>query len=180
MGCHTFGFLRWLTDNAEVEDIYSEMGTYMHKDKTKGEDTAITIIKFKGGVTGVSEVSWAKKGGYDDRAEVYGLEGISFADMSSSLRTYSEIGFEYVSEKAPISLGWSYPIFEEEWQSGFPQMFSHFIDCVKNNKIPIITGEDGKAILEMISAAYKSAKEGKKVKLPFKSYATKPIDLWLS
>jgi hypothetical protein len=35
--------------------------------------------------------------------------------MSSSLRTYSEIGFEYVSEKAPISLGWSYPIFEEEW-----------------------------------------------------------------
>ncbi len=55
MGCHTFGFLRWLTDNAEVEDIYSEMGTYMHKDKTRGEDTAITIIKFKGGVTGVSE-----------------------------------------------------------------------------------------------------------------------------
>ncbi len=180
MGCHTFGFLRWLTDNAEVEDIYSEMGTYMHKDKTRGEDTAITIIKFKGGVTGVSEVSWAKKGGYDDRAEVYGLKGISFADMSSSLRTYSEIGFEYVSEKAPISLGWSYPIFEEEWQSGFPQMFSHFIDCVKNNKIPIITGEDGKVILEMVFAAYKSAKEGKKVKLPFKSYAAKPIDLWIS
>lgn len=180
MGCHTFGFLRWLADNAEVEDIYSEMGTYMHKDKTRGEDTAITIIKFKGGVTGVSEVSWAKKGGYDDRAEVYGLKGISFADMSSSLRTYSEIGFEYVSEKAPISLGWSYPIFEEEWQGGFPQMFSHFIDCVKNNKIPIITGEDGKVILEMVFAAYKSAKEGRKVKLPFKSYAAKPIDLWIS
>ena len=180
MGCHTFGFLRWLADNAEVEDIYSEMGTYMHKDKTRGEDTAITIIKFKGGITGVSEVSWAKKGGYDDRAEVYGLKGISFADMSSSLRTYSEIGFEYVSEKAPISLGWSYPIFEEEWQGGFPQMFSHFIDCVKNNKIPIITGEDGKVILEMVFAAYKSAKEGRKVKLPFKSYAAKPIDLWIS
>jgi predicted dehydrogenase len=60
-------------------------------------------------------------------------------------------------------------------------MFSHFIDCVKNNKIPIITGEDGKAILKMIFAAYKSAKEGKKVKLPFKSYAAaKPIDLWIS
>ena len=152
----------------------------MHKDKTKGEDNAITIIKFKGDVTGVSEVSWAKKGGYDDRAEVYGLNGLSFVDMSSSLKTYSEIGFEYVSEKAPISLGWSYPIFEEEWQSGFPQMFSHFIDCVKNDKIPIITGEDGKVILEMVFAAYKSAKEGRKVKLPFRSYAAKPIDLWIS
>lgn len=180
MGCHTFGFLRWLTDNAEVESIYSEMGTYMHKDKTKGEDNAITIIKFKGGVIGVSEVSWAKKGGYDDRAEVYGLEGISFADMSSSLKTYSEIGFEYVSEKAPISLGWSYPIFEEEWQSGFPQMFAHFIDCIKNNKRPLFTGEDGKAVLEMVYVAYASAREGKKIKLPFRSNAPKPIDLWLS
>lgn len=179
MGCHTFGFFRWLTDNAEVESIYADIGTYMHKDKTKGEDNAIVIIKFKGSITAVSEISWAKRGGYDDRAEVYGLKGLSFADMSSSLRTYSEIGFEYVSEKAPISIGWSYHIFEEDWQSGFPQLFSHFIDCVENNKEPLLTGEDGKIILEMVYAAYKSAKEGRKVKLPFRSDEPKPINLWL-
>lgn len=179
MGCHTFGLLRWLTDNTEIESIYADLGTYMHNKKTKGEDNAITIIKFKGDITAMSEVSWARKGGYDDRAEVYGLKGLSFVDMSSSLKTYSEIGFEYVSEKAPISIGWSYPVFKEEWQSGFPQLFAYYIDCIKNNKMPLFTGEDGKAVLEMVYAAYASAGEGKKVKLPFRSNAPRPIDLWL-
>ena len=50
--------------------------------------------------------------------------------------------------------------------------------CVKNNKQPLITGEDGKAVLEVIFAAYESAGLGKKVMLPFKSDVDKPYKLW--
>jgi len=178
MGCHTFGFFRWLTNNAKIENVYSDLGIYMHKN-TLAEDNAITIIKFDGGITALSEVSWAKKGGYDDRAEVYGTKGVCYVDMSSSLKTFSEVGFNYVAEKTPKSAGWSYPVFEEDWQSGFPQLFSHYINCIKNNEEPLFNGEDGRAILEMVYATYESAREGKKVKLPFKSDVSKPIDLWL-
>jgi hypothetical protein len=53
-------------------------------------------------------------------------------------------------------------------------------DCIRNNKEPFVTGEDGRAVLEILYAAYASAGTGKKIKLPFKSKVSKPIDLWLN
>ena len=48
----------------------------------------------------------------------------------------------------------------------------------KNNKQPLITGEDGKAVLEVIFAVDESAGLGEKVMLPFKSDVDKPYKLW--
>ena len=69
-------------------------------------------------------------------------------------------------------------MFEEIWNYGFPQEFQHFVDCVQNDKEPIETGEDGRAVLEAIFAAYHSAGTGQKVSLPFETDAAKPYDLW--
>jgi hypothetical protein len=41
-----------------------------------------------------------------------------------------------------------------------------------------VTGEDGRAVLEVIFAAYESAGTGQKVMLPFKSDVDKPYKLW--
>ena len=42
-----------------------------------------------------------------------------------------------------------------------------------------MTGEDGRAVLEIIYAAYASAAAGKKILLPFTPQVAKPIDLWM-
>jgi hypothetical protein len=42
-----------------------------------------------------------------------------------------------------------------------------------------VTGDDGRAVLEMMYAAYHSARIGQKVPLPFHAKVAKPIDLWL-
>jgi len=55
---------------------------------------------------------------------------------------------------------------------------AHFVECVRDDKRPIVTGEDGRATLEIIMAAYASAGRGQKISLPFKTDAKKPIDLW--
>jgi myo-inositol 2-dehydrogenase/D-chiro-inositol 1-dehydrogenase len=55
----------------------------------------------------------------------------------------------------------------------------HFVDCVRTNRPAAVTGEDGKAVLEIILAAHASAGTGKKVAPPFKSEVKRPIDLWL-
>jgi hypothetical protein len=57
---------------------------------------------------------------------------------------------------------------------------AHFVDCVANDKRPLVTGEDGRAVLEALFAAYASAGAGKKISLPFKTDAVRPIDLWLN
>ena len=52
------------------------------------------------------------------------------------------------------------------------------IDCIRNGTTPLTDGEYGKRVLEIIHAAYTSAKEGKKVALPYASSAKKPVDNW--
>jgi len=37
---------------------------------------------------------------------------------------------------------------------------------------------DGKAVLEVLFAAYASAREGRRIELPFATDAARPIDLW--
>ncbi|MFN3653679.1 MAG: Gfo/Idh/MocA family oxidoreductase [Armatimonadota bacterium] len=63
---------------------------------------------------------------------------------------------------------------------GFPQEMQHFVDCVQHDTTPQETGEDGRAVLEAIYAAYESARTGQKVALPYTppAWATKPIYNW--
>jgi myo-inositol 2-dehydrogenase / D-chiro-inositol 1-dehydrogenase len=180
MGCHAIEFFRWIIGRPPIKSVYAQMGTYVHKDKTKGDDNALIIIEFANGVIGLAEESWTKQGGMDDRAEVHGSKGVAYADLlhGNAIETYSAEGYDYAVEKAGSTKGWTFTIYEEEWNYGFHQEMHHFVDCVQNDKKPLVTGEDGRAVLEVILAAYESAGTGRKVELPFKSKAKKPIDLW--
>jgi predicted dehydrogenase len=180
MGCHAIEFFRWMIGRPKIKSVYAQMGTYVHTDKTKGEDNAIIILEFENDVMAVAEESWTKLGGMDDRAEVHGSKGVAFADLlhGNAIETYSAVGYDYAVEKAGSTVGWSFTIYEEIWNYGFVQEMAHFVECVRDNKQPLVTGEDGRAVMEAVFAAYESAGSGKKVLLPFTSPAAKPIDLW--
>lgn len=180
MGCHAIEFFRWLNGRKPVKSVYAQMSTSVHMDKTIGDDNAIIILEFENGVTAVAEESWTKLGGMDDKAEIHGSEGVAYADVlqGNSIQTYSKKGVGYAVEKAGNTVGWSFTMYEEIWNYGFPQEFAHFVNCVKNDKKPLVTGEDGRAVLEVIFAAYESAGTHKKVFMPFKSDVDKPYKLW--
>lgn len=182
MGCHAIEFFRWILGKRRITSVYAQMGTYVHADKTEGDDHAILIVEFEGGAVGMAEESWAKPGGMDDRAEIYGTKGQTYADLlhGNALETYSQVGYGYAVEKAGATTGWSFTMFEEVWNYGFPQEMRHFLDCVRNGEQPTETGEDGRATLEAIYAAYESARTGRKVELPFTppAWATRPIHCW--
>jgi myo-inositol 2-dehydrogenase / D-chiro-inositol 1-dehydrogenase len=50
---------------------------------------------------------------------------------------------------------------------------------VREDQQPAVTGEDGRAVLEMMNAASRSARLGQKVPLPYRPRVSKPVDLWL-
>lgn len=181
MGCHAFGWFRWMLKNAKAKSVYATMSTVLHKERTRGEDNSVVIVEFENGVTCIAENSWAKHGGMDDRSEVYGTGGVVYADlfMGNSAISYSKEGYGYAMEKADTTVGWSFTVFEEAFNQGYPHELKHFIECVKDNKQPLVTGEDGRDVLEIIYAAYASAAEGKKIDIPFSANVAKPIDLWL-
>ena len=185
MGCHAIEFFRWMLSGKDgqrpkIRSVYAQMSTQVHAAKTRGDDNAILVLEFDNGCVAMAEESWTKLGGMDDRAEVYGSQGVAYADLlhGNSIETYSASGYDYAVEKAGSTRGWSFTIYEEAWNYGFPQEMAHFIDCVQNDKPPLVTGEDGRVVLEAIFAAYESAGTGRKVPLPFESDAPRPIALW--
>ena len=116
----------------------------------------------------------------DDRAEVHGSGGVAYADLlrGNSILTYSRQGYGYAVEKAGTTQGWSFAMYEEIWNYGFPQEFAHFVDCVLHDRQPLETGHDGRVVMETLFAAYASAGQKRRVDLPFATTAQRPIDLW--
>ncbi len=186
MGCHAIEFFRWLLGEpssqakAKIQSVYAQMGTYVHGDKTNGDDEAILLLSFEGGAVGLAEESWTKPGGMDDRAEVFGSDGQAYADVlyGNALRAFSRRGYGYAVEKAGATAGWSFPIYEEIWNYGFPQEMEHFAACVRDRLKPREDGHDGRAVVEVVHALYASAAHGRRIDLPFVTAAARPIDHW--
>ena len=99
----------WFLGRPAVKTVYSQIGTYVHGQRTRGEDTSLCILEFEDGAVGLVEDSWARRGGMDDCIEVYGEGGVTYADlhMGNALPTFSEYGFGYAVEKAPSTKGWT-------------------------------------------------------------------------
>ncbi len=181
LGCHGVAFCYWFLGRPRIESVLCHMGTYVHGDRTKGEDESICILEFENHAIGLVEDSWTRQGGMDDRVEIFGEGGCTYANlhMGNALPTFSKYGYGYAVEKAPDTKGWSYPVFEELWNYGFPQEMSHFARCVRGKEEPQATGEDGRVVQEVLYAGYESARTGRKVALPFRPTGVqRPIDLW--
>jgi predicted dehydrogenase len=183
MGCHAFAWFRWMLGRgARALSVQAHMQTgLIHSSRTRGEENSVCIVEFDGGAIGVAENSWAKLGGMEDRVEICGTGGVVYADlfMGNSALTFSEKGYGYAMEKAGATQGWTFTVHEEAFNQGYPHELRHFIDCVRHDSQPVTTGEDGRAVLELLYAAYQSARLGQKVALPFQPRVSKPIDLWL-
>ena len=183
MGCHGLAWFRWILGGrprAVSVQAHLQAGL-IHAGRTRAEENSIVTVEFESGAVGVAENSWARHGGMDDRVEVLGTGGVVYADlfMGNAALAYSQAGYGYAMEKAGTTKGWSFAVCEEAFNQGYPQELNHFIGCIRDDKQPAVTGEDGRAVLELVMAAYRSARTGSKVSLPFRTKARKPIDLWL-
>jgi predicted dehydrogenase len=169
-------------DKPAVVSVSATLGTYMHGDRTDGDDHAVGILTFAGGGIGVVEVSWAKRGGMDDHVELIGDGGVSYVDLvrGTALPTFSASGYGYAAEKAP-SQGWSYPMFDETWNYGYVAEMQHFVECVREQAEPRETGEDGLEVLRILYSMYRAAAIGRTsaVTVTDSERDQEPIRSWL-
>ncbi len=181
MGCHSIEYTRWVLGKPRVKSVTAFMGTFVHQGRTQGEDHSYAVIEYEGNKIAMIENSWAKGGGVDDRCEIYGKKGHTRADLlrGSSLLTYSEAGYGYAVEKAGETKGYTFTMFEEVWNYGFPQEMQHFVNCALGKEELMESGQDGRDVLEIMYAAYQSAGEGRRIDFPYHAPTVeKPIDLW--
>ncbi len=179
MGCHSIHAICWMM-GAWPEAVTATMGRYVHMEKGPAEDHSTVILHFPGGAQGIAENSWAMPGG-NDSLEVYGPKGRLIANLERgpAISMYTAPDGETAADAGTRS-GWQYAMYEEAWQFGFPQELQHFADVVAGRAELRSSGEDGRRVLEIIYAAYESARTGSRVALPFASDRPRPIDHWFA
>ena len=177
MGCHGIELIRFILGGRDVTGVAAQMDTFVHTDCAL-EDHALVTMRFTGGAIGVSESSWALKGGMESVLEVYGTKGVIRADLfeGAGVKEFSEEGYGMMADSVK---GWSHAIYDIVREHGYIGEMEHFIGCVRSGETPIEGGAEGRKVLEIMLAAYASAKAGRTIALPFEPANVKaPVDLW--
>ena len=166
-GIHAIDLLRWF--GGDVADISSRTATLAHE-RIEVEDTAGAVISFKSGAIGIIEGSTAAYPGFLKRIEICGSEGsaiieeesLKFWQFKNERPEDAEIRAEYADFTStgggagdPKAIGFH----------GHASEFADIIDALNTGRDPEITGREARKAVEVIEAVYRSAREGKTVKL---------------
>lgn len=180
MGCHGIEVTRWVLGKPRPVGVFAQVGRFAHPDAAV-EDHAALIVRFEGGTLATIDGSWSIPGGVDERLEVVGTGGSVVADLArgSALLVYSATGYRYAAEKVATTQGWTFAAYDEIAAWGWVDQFAHVVDCLEGRVEPEETGRDGRVVLEIVAAAYESARTGAEVTLPIVPDARPPIDRWL-
>lgn len=167
MHTHDFDLARWFM-NDEVQRVYAEAGALVFKDyKISGfADNVITTLKFSQGVIGVIDGSDNARYGYDIRTEILGSEGAVFIGEIKHRAVTVCTATGGISEVSTFKTDEKDSHFMRRFREAYLEEMIHFVDCVINNKTPLVTAKDGEYALEIALAAQRSAHEGKPIVLP--------------
>ena len=163
MGCHTVEAARYFFGKEHrVKDVFAWGATLVHREKTKGEDTAVLLLRLEDGRTSLTEASWTAKGGMELRNEIYGTRGRIITDTSATrIRAFIEESAGYLMEKADAQTGWVFPIPDEARVYGYQEEMRHFVECFAGGATPRETFVDGYVVNCILDAAYASMKSGR-------------------
>jgi len=155
---HDIDLARWFM-GSEVEKVYAEGKVLIYPEcKEFGDvDVAFTTLVFKNGGLGNIENSRRSGYGYDTRIEIVGSKGTLQIG-------YLRNRWFFVLNKSGVSYD-VVPSSQERFSEAFVREIQHFVDCIIENKIPLVTEIDGKKALEIALAATKSCKESRPVSL---------------
>lgn len=159
MTIHDFDMARFLI-GSDVEEIYAAGGVMV--DPAIGEagdiDTTVITLRFANGVIGTIDNSRQAVYGYDQRVEVFGSGGVVSADNAYP-NTALVSNAHHVKRDLPLNF------FMDRYIESYVAEMSSFIDCIQKDRVPEVTGEDGRIPVVMGYAAQKSYQEQRPVKL---------------
>ncbi|MFK7694338.1 Gfo/Idh/MocA family protein [Paenibacillus sp. HJGM_3] len=149
---HDIDFARWTF--GEVKSVYC----MKHTDNNM--DYALATLVFESGAVANLEAYWGYPGAFRTAAEIAGSNGVVRADSATSsslqVRKAAVDGEAGRFVEVPQSPSIHSPYYIE---------LQHFIDCIRGNAEPVVTGRDAYKALEIANAARESARTGRAVLL---------------
>lgn len=155
---HDFDLARWFL-GSEVIEVYAKGDVYIY-DYMKGledYDNVMATLKFSNGAIAFIYGSRRSSYGYDVRSEVHGTEGTIFigSEYNNSLRLGRNGGIRFNGHL------W----FQKRFFEAYVEEVRHFVDLIRRDLKPLVSGEDALKALEIANAVRRSIKEGRPIRL---------------
>jgi predicted dehydrogenase len=160
MAVHGLSFLQWMAGDSRPVRVSAEAGTFVHQQEV--EDTSVITIRFENGIIGQTEDSWSLTGGFDSRFELFGTKGHALIDLLYGHPIRSALGGAIEGGGSALH---HHAVDDHCVKDGHLAMFTHFRDCLTQDKPCRSDGVSGLRILELVDAAYRSVQGNRTVEL---------------
>jgi predicted dehydrogenase len=174
---HQLDLLRWFL--GEIEEVTGYWANFNHP-YVEVEDTALALLRFKSGGLGSIVTSLSQRPGIYTKVHVHGSSGASVGVETDRGATFVA-GVSEIAEP-PLNDLWTVPGEEQllqEFQMTDRARFrevnptSHyhalqiqdFLQAVRDDRPPLVTGEDGRAVVELFTAVYRSQRDHRPIRL---------------
>lgn len=168
-GNHKFSIARYFM--GEPESVFAYIGksimegkTYVKKDGTEVQfyQDAPSMITWtcKGGTRcGVFDITWSKDMeihtdyyACDERVEITGTKGVIWITRCTGKMLQIPTLIVYKDGRTT-----EYGNLRDDWSDSFIDSTKDFIEAIKNDRDPVLTGEDGRAVVKFSLAAMRAA-----------------------
>lgn len=175
---HQLDLLQWLM--GPIDELFGYWDNLNHP-YVEIEDTAVAVMRFKNGGLGYLVLSNSQRPGLYGKIHIHGSNG-------ASVGAQPEGGSPFVyGQTTPVEPAindiWTVPGEEHllpTWQEADRQTAAgldlinyyiernveEFLQALQENREPLVTGEDGRRVVEIFTAVYRSQRDRRPVKFP--------------
>lgn len=161
VGSHDFDSVRWMI-GADIARVYTEAGNFKcpeaREDWPEFYDNALVNLRFANGVIGSIDNTCPCHYGYDARMEILCERGV-LQIGSIEQQGVTEVRVEDGARRPAV----------KSWRNLFRQAYidelEHFIECIRKDKTPRVTGHDGLKAVEAVVAANRSYLESRPIEI---------------
>lgn len=156
LGVHKSDLIRHLLSD-EVSEVSAFIGT-LHKEDTDVDDNATCLLRMQSGAIGTLVGSWTYYKGEDNSTVFWCEKGVMKVGTHPDDQVIVELRDGTVEKYKVGAIATN-----AKQVNSF--VIDAFVDCIVNNKKPLITGEEGLKSLKVILGAFESQETGRTVKL---------------
>jgi len=157
MGVHAIDTVRYILGDPRPTEVYAKIGTYYGQYDV--DDTSIVVVTWETGAVSIVESGWwhPHADGPEASTQLFATQGYANLFPTGYKLKAGEKLEEHTFDAPPRQ--------EHCDQVMYTRQMQHFIECIRTRTEPDAGARQGQVVLEILDAAYESARTGQAVKL---------------
>jgi UDP-N-acetyl-2-amino-2-deoxyglucuronate dehydrogenase len=158
-GVHGIDLIQWLM--GDVESVFAYSSALVREIEV--EDTAVAVVKYKNGAFGVIQGTTSVYPGQETRFELHGEKGTIIFDDTGFKQWKFADGEEETPKVEPRVSAKNDP--SAITNDGHFILVDDLIQAIREDRDPLVSGEEGRKAVDLILAIYESARSRKEIVL---------------